>query len=144
MAQYCTFRVADLMFGVEVEQVQEVLRGQRMTRVPMASHVVRGLINLRGQIVTAVDLRRRLSIEDRAEGEDTMNVVVRGPEGAVSFLVDDIGDVLDVPDDAFEDPPVTLGGVTRELVTSICKLDRSLLLVLDTQRALELTHEAAQ
>ena len=140
MAQYCTFRVSDLFFGVEVEQVQEVLRFQRMTRVPLASDVVRGLINLRGEIVTAVDLRRRLELADRAEDELPMNVVIRGSEGAVSFLVDDIGDVLEVAEDVFEEPPVTLSGVTRGLVRSICKLQDELLLILDTNEATQFHH----
>jgi purine-binding chemotaxis protein CheW len=140
VAQYCTFRVADLFFGVEVERVQEVLRMQRMTRVPLASKTVRGLINLRGEIVTAIDLRRRLELTPAPEDAELMNVVIRGEESAVSFLVDDIGDVLEVPDDTFEPPPVTLSGVTRRLVRSICKLHGELLLILDPVEATQIVH----
>src|SRR3569832_2681021 len=94
--QYSTFYLDGLFFGIEVEKVQEVIRYQEMTRVPLASSVVQGLINLRGQIVTAIDLRRRLDLKPRPDGELPMNVVVRSDDGAVSLLVDEIGDVLEI------------------------------------------------
>src|SRR5262249_522652 len=103
--QYCTFYLAGHYFGLDVLRVQEIIRFQDMTRVPLAPPVVRGLINLRGQIVTALDLRRRLDLPDRPADVQPVNVVVRTDDGAVSLLVDEIGDVLDVPEDLFERPP---------------------------------------
>ena len=87
--QFCTFFLQDQCFGVPVEQVQEVIRYQQMTRVPLGPEVVRGLINLRGQIVMAIDLRRRFDMEERPDTQLPMNVVVRTEDGVVSFLVDD-------------------------------------------------------
>src|ERR1700753_3429550 len=113
--QYCTFTVDGLFFGVEVLQVQEVIRFQQMTPVPLAPAVVNGLINLRGQIVTAIDLRRALGLMDRPAEDLPMNVVVRTDDGVVSLLVDEIGDVLNVDDASFERAPETLSGVAREL-----------------------------
>ncbi len=136
--QYATFFLGDLFLGVEVLKVQEVIRYQEMTPVPLAPDVVEGLINLRGQIVTAIDLRRRLELPARAEGNLPMNVVVRSDDGAVSLLVDEIGDVVEIDDDAYERPPETLKGVARELVTGVYKLKDRLLLVLDTDRAVTL------
>lgn len=133
--QYCTFYLDGMFFGVEVEQVQEVIRYQQMTRVPLASEVVSGLINLRGQIVTAIDLRRRLGLPDRGEQEMPMNVVVRSDEGIVSLLVDEIGDVQEVPAELFEYPPDTLSGEARSLIRGVYKMENHLLLVLDTVRA---------
>ena len=92
-SNFCTFHVGQLYLGVEVLQVQEVLKAQQMTPVPLSDDTVRGLMNLRGQIVTAFDLRRRLGLGDRTDGIPAMNVVVRTPEGPVSLLVDEIGDV---------------------------------------------------
>jgi purine-binding chemotaxis protein CheW len=134
--QFCTFYLQDLIFGVEVQQVQEVIRFQNTTRVPLASAVVGGLINLRGQIVTAIDLRRRIGLPRRAHDEQPMNVVVRAESGAVSLLVDEIGDVVEVQDEMFEAPPESLQGDGRELVKGVYKLKDKLLLVLDTERAL--------
>ena len=94
--QFCTFFVDGQFFGVPVQHVQEVIRYQEMTRVPLVPRVIRGLINLRGQIVVAIDLRRRLNASERPEGQLPMNVVVRTGDGAVSLLVDEIGDVLEV------------------------------------------------
>jgi purine-binding chemotaxis protein CheW len=135
--QYCTFLLDGHYFGIDVLQVQEVIRHQEATRVPLAPALVRGLINLRGQIVTAIDLRRRLDLPDRPDGELPINVVVRTDDGAVSLLVDEIGDVLRVPEEAFEQPPETLRGPARELVRGAYKLDGRLLLALDLDRLLE-------
>ena len=137
--QYCTFTLAGLLFGIEVDRVQEVIRSLELTTVPLANDVVEGLINLRGQIVTALDLRRRLELPPRTEGERPMNIVVRVGDGALSLLVDEIGDVVDVEEDAFEASPETLEGVARELIRGAYKLDGRLLLVLDTDRAVALS-----
>lgn len=137
-SQFCTFCLDRMLFGVEVHQVQEVIRYQQMTRVPLASRAVRGLINLRGQIVTAIDLRCRLDLPERPSDQLPMNVVVRTAEGLVSLLVDDIGDVLEVEEESFERPPETLKGVARELIRGAYKLKNRLLLALDTERAVQL------
>ena len=134
--QFCTFFLKDQFFGVPVQQVQEVIRYQEMTRVPLVPPVIRGLINLRGQIVMALDLRRRFGMEDRPESQLPMNVVVRTDDGAVSFLVDEIGDVLETDEASFESPPETLRGEARELVQGVYKLQNRLLLMLDTERAM--------
>lgn len=136
--QYCTFHVNGLFFGIEVLRVQEVIRFQTMTRVPLADSVVSGLINLRGQIVTAIDLRQRLALPARPADQLPMNVVLRFDDGAVSLLVDRIGDVLDVPADSLEAPPETLTGVARELVRGVHQLPDRLLLVLDPAATVEL------
>jgi purine-binding chemotaxis protein CheW len=134
--QFCTFFLRKQFFGVPVERVQEVIRYQEMTRVPLVPEAVRGLINLRGQIVTAIDLRRCLGMPEREVGELPMNVVVRTAEGAVSLLVDEISDVLEVGQDAFETPPETLVGPARALVRGVYKLPGQLLLELDIAQAL--------
>lgn len=135
--QYCSFHLDSLFLGIEVQKVQEVIRYQEMTRVPLASPVVRGLINLRGQIVTALDLRRRLGLEAQAADALPMNVVVRTNDGPVSFLVDEIGDVLEIDAEAFERPPDTLRGTARENIVAACKLRDRLLLTLDTERIVD-------
>ena len=132
--QFATFYLDRLLFGVEVGKVQEVIRYQDMTRVPLAAPVVTGLINLRGQIVTALDLRKRLELAERASDRLPMNVVVRTGDEAVSLLVDEIGDVLEVEDETFEAPPETLRGVARELIRGAYKLKDRLLLILDTEK----------
>lgn len=142
--QFCTFFVNGLFFGVDVLKVQEVIRYQGMTRVPLAPATIQGLINLRGQIVTAIDLRRRLELPP-LEGEQLpMNVIVRSDDGAVSLLVDEIGDVMEIQDDIYEQPPETLKGVARELVQGVYKLKERLLLILDTEKTVSLTSVASR
>jgi purine-binding chemotaxis protein CheW len=137
--QFCTFLLDQFLLGVEVRQVQEVIRYQEMTRVPLAPPVVRGLINLRGQIVTAIDLRRRLELSDRPADRLPMNVVIRTADGPVSLLVDEIGDVVEVAADDFERPPETLHGAARGLIQGAYKLPDRLLLVLDIEKAVQMT-----
>lgn len=134
--QFCTFHLGPLFIGVEVHRVQEVIRFQPMTGVPLAPPAVRGLINLRGQIVTALDLRERLGLPPRAADKLPMNVVIRTDDGAVSLLVDGIGDVMDLDERGFESPPETLRGPAREFIKSVCKLEGRLLLILDTDKAI--------
>ena len=134
--QFATFFLAGNYFGVEVEYVQEILRSQEMTPVPLSSPVVRGLINLRGQIVTATDLRRRLGLGERADGQSSINVVVRSPGGGVSLLVDDIGDVVETEESTFERSPDTLDREARKMIRGVHKLNGQLMHVLDTEEIL--------
>jgi purine-binding chemotaxis protein CheW len=136
ITQLCTFRLGDLLLGIDVQQVQEVIRFQKMTRVPLAPRVVEGLINLRGQIVTAIDLRYRLGLPARDPESLPINVVIRTSDGAVSLLVDDIGDVVEVDDAHFEPTPPTLNSCLREAVHGVYKLEERLLLLLDVERAM--------
>lgn len=128
---FTTFYVGDTYFGVDATDVQEVLRTQPMTAVPLSSPELSGLINLRGQIVVAIDLRERLGASDKGRGVDRLNVVVRTDEGPVALVIDEIGEVLEVSDEDLETPPETLSEPTRGLVTAVQKLDGKLMLVLD-------------
>ena|SRR5579862_7090811 len=136
--RFCTFFVDGLFYGVEVEKVQEILRYQEMTPVPLAPSVVRGLINLRGQIVTAIDLRRRLGRTERSEAQQSLNVVLHTDDGPVSLLVDEIGDVVEVSEVSFEPPPETLSVKSRSFLRGVHKLDGRLLHVLDAEQAINL------
>jgi purine-binding chemotaxis protein CheW len=136
--QFTTFTLAGHLFGIEVETVQEVIRYQATTRVPLASGSVGGLINLRGQIIPALDLRHRLGMEPRPEGQLPMNVVVRTEDGAVSLLVDQIGEVVETDARHFEVSPDTVTAEARELIRGVYKLDGALLLALDVPRTVHL------
>jgi purine-binding chemotaxis protein CheW len=134
-SQLATFWLDGDLFGVEVEHVQEVLRSQSITRVPLAPPAVAGLINLRGQVVTAIELRERLGRQPRPEGQEAVVIVVRLHGEAVSLLVDSIADVVDVDVRDFEAPPDTLDGAGRDLIRGAYKLSGQLLLALDVNRA---------
>ncbi|MGD0295561.1 MAG: chemotaxis protein CheW [Bryobacteraceae bacterium] len=156
--QYATFVVAGQFLGVDVTEVQEVLRGQSMTRVPLAPPVVEGLINLRGQIVPALDMRCVLGLPPRprdpggnesaaavspgavspgAVSQGAVSVVVRSAHGAVSLQVDEIEDVIELDAGSFEAPPPNIDGALRTLFAGVHKLEGRLLLVLDTGRTVE-------
>ena len=139
--QYASCLVGGLLVGIRVEEVQEVTSGAELTPVPLAPPLVSGLLNLRGRIVTAIDLRRSLQEADRTPGARTpgarpVNLILRAEDGGVSLLVDQVGDVVEVDDDDFASPPPTLRGRLRELITGAYTLDGKLLLVLDTEAVL--------
>ncbi len=138
-ALYATFTVHDRFLGVPVERVQEVLRAQPLTPVPLAHEHIGGLLNLRGQIVTALDLRARLGLPARDPAAPSANVVVATEHGPLSLVVDALGDVLTVDDDAFEPPPETVAAATRHLIKGAFKLDDALLLDLDLDATVALT-----
>jgi purine-binding chemotaxis protein CheW len=135
--RYSTFLVHDLFFGVDVLRVQEVLRAQPMTRVPQAPEVIGGLINLRGQIVTAIEMNQRLNLDPRPDDAAPMNMVIRTQDGPVSLLVDEIGDVLDVDSSTWERTPQNIDPHVRDLIQGVYKLNDRLLLVLDAEKAVE-------
>jgi len=130
--QFCTFYLDDLLFGIESRLIQEVVRSLELTEVPLAPETVSGLMNLRGQIVLAIDLRRRLELPPRPDGVAPMSVVVHSAEGAVGLLVDDIGDVIEVDEESFEPSPETLSERLRSVILGVHKLDRRLMHVLAT------------
>ncbi|HET6842194.1 MAG TPA: chemotaxis protein CheW [Candidatus Angelobacter sp.] len=133
--KFSTFYLDDLLFGIEVEKIQEVLNYQEITPVPLAPPLVLGLINLRGQIITALDFRQRLGFGKRAAGSCSINIVVRNNEDVVSLLVDKIGDVVEVGEETFEPPPEMLDAKSRALIRGVHKLDGGLMHVLDADQA---------
>src|SRR4051812_45120120 len=116
--QFCTFSLGELSFGMDVRSIQEVIRHGDVTRVPSASPVVRGLINLRGQIVMAIDLGPRLGLPARRPEAESIHVIARTDDRPVSLLVDEVGDILDLDGEPME-PPETIRGELRGLVVGI-------------------------
>lgn len=148
LQKYCTFYLDKYYFGIEVEQVQEIIRFQEITPVSLAPAVIKGLINLRGQIVTAVDLRTLLNLPKRDENDSPMNIVVCTEQGAFSLLADRIGDVLELEDQTFETPPDNIVGIARKLIKRAYKLEGTLLLTMEIENVvgaevLNTYHEAA-
>ena len=132
MLQYCTFWVGELYIGIEVSRVQEVLSHSSITPVPLAPVHVKGLINLRGQIVTAIDMGLRLDVGPVGSADgDLMHVILNDDQGLLSLVVDRAGDVVEVDKEAHEDPPDTLQGEARKLIRGAFKLEGRLLLDLD-------------
>jgi purine-binding chemotaxis protein CheW len=131
-----TFTIDGRSFGVYVSRVQEVVRPQEVTPIPLAPPGVAGLINLRGEIVTALDLRVRLGSETRA-GDRAMNLIMTSDQGLVSLLVDEAGEVLEVDDGRFEPPPATLRGGARDLFLGTYTLEDRLLMELDVANVID-------
>ena len=137
----CTFRVAGHLLGLDISVVQEVLRRQEITRLPLSSPAVRGIINLRGHIVPAVDLRRCLDLPAAERGEDRATIVVRGREAAAaSLLVDEIGDVVQVAEASRERAPDTVHGIARQLIHGVFPLQERLLLELELGEVLRVAY----
>ena len=134
---YVTMTIADQLFGIPVLTVQDVLGSQRITRIPLAPPEVAGALNLRGRIVTAMDVRRRLDLPQREAGKNGMSVVVDHKGELYSLIVDSVGEVLSLPGDAYERNPTTLDPRWREVAGGIYRLQGKLLVVLEVARMLE-------
>lgn len=134
----CTFYVNNFFLGIDVFKIQEVIRYQEMTHVPLTNPTISGLINMRGQIVTAIDMRKRLEFPPAEDQDKPTNVIVRTDDGAVSLLVDAIGDVIDVSEDDFELPPENVKGNFQQILREVCQLNDQLLLILDIDQILKM------
>lgn len=138
--QICTFFLNDLYFGIEIENVQEIIRQQPLTRIPLAPTDICGLMNLRGQVIPVVDLSCRLGLRAASCGRGEQiahNTIVNANDEVVSFMVDEIGDVLQCQSDTFEPPPANLNADIRFFLKGAYKLERGFLLVLNPTQILE-------
>jgi purine-binding chemotaxis protein CheW len=140
---FVSVTIADQVFGIPVLQVQDVLGTQRITRIPLAPAEVAGSLNLRGRIVTAIDIRVRLRLAPRAEGKQAMSVVVDHGGELYSLLVDSVGEVLSLDSGDAERNPATLDPIWREVSAGIYRLDGNLLVVLDVAKVLDFSARAA-
>jgi purine-binding chemotaxis protein CheW len=138
MTKLCTFELDGSLFGVAATDVQEIARPQPITRVPLAHRAIAGLLNLRGQVVTAIDLRTRLGLASRDAGARPFHVVVRHRDGVFSLLADAIGDVLEPRADARDVVPATVPATFRELVDGVYKLSDRFLFALILDRVVSL------
>lgn len=136
--KYSTFYLNGICFGVPVERVQEVMEFQEITPVPLSPAVLPGIINLRGQIITTIDLKARLELSSGDFSGQPMMIVVRTSEGPMNLVVDRIGNVIDVDPARFEKPTETLKPGVRAVTTHVCKLEDRLLLALDTEKIIQL------
>jgi purine-binding chemotaxis protein CheW len=135
--QLCTFWIDELLFGIDVRAVQEVLRSQPLRRVPLAADSIRGLINLRGQVLTAIDARVCLDLPPQSPQRDAIDIIVRSAQEPVSLVVDAIGEILEVDESEFEPPPESLRDMASDLLVGIYRLDERLLIVLDVELVVE-------
>jgi purine-binding chemotaxis protein CheW len=137
---FVTMTIANQLFGIPVLQVQDVLGHQRITRIPLAPPEVAGSLNLRGRIVTAIDVRLRLGLPARDRGTPGMSIVVDHRGELYSLMVDSVGEVLSLSSDDFERNPATMDPRWRDLSTGIYRLNDTLLVVLDVPRLLNFTN----
>ncbi|HBU96639.1 MULTISPECIES: chemotaxis protein CheW [Thalassospira] len=134
---FVTAYIGKQLFGIPVLTVQDVLGPQRITRIPLAPPEVAGSLNLRGRIVTAIDVRKRLGLRDKEDEDPGMSIVVDQGGELYSLMVDQVGEVLSVPKKAFEQNPATLDARWREFSDGIFRLDKKLLVILDVTRLLD-------
>ncbi len=133
---FVTMRVDKQLFGIPVKNVRDVLRQQKVTPIPLAAPEIAGSLNLRGRIVTVINLRRRLRLPEREDGEKSMFVVVEHKGELFSLMVDSISEVMTVPEYAIEKSPTNLGGAWKDVTTGIYKLSGELLVIIDVQMML--------
>ena len=141
MTQYCTYYLANKHYALPMMDVQEVMLQQELTPVPLGSSVVRGLMNLRGNIVLSIDMRRRLRLPDSSPDQESVQIITQGPSGLVGWMVDQMGEAAELDPTCSEIPPGTVSAASREVLQSVFQLETGLLLVLDAQKVLEMDQD---
>jgi purine-binding chemotaxis protein CheW len=136
--QFCSFYLDQLLFGIESQKIQEIVVYRELRPVPLAPPAVRGLMNLRGQVVVAFELRRQLELPERPPNMTPVCLMVRADQGTVCLLADEVGNVLEVQEETFEPAPETLSPRLRSVILGVHKLEGQLMHVLDTDRACEI------
>jgi purine-binding chemotaxis protein CheW len=143
VSDYVTFTAADQLFGLPIERVQDVFKPTRITPVPLAGAEIAGVLNLRGRIVMAIDLRSRLTLDAHRQGRPPMAIGIESGGESFGLLVDSVGEVLKLPDDDCEPNPINLDRRLATVSAGVFRLEGSLLVVLDIDRVLDLGVEAA-
>lgn len=134
--QYCGFRIADESFAISVLKVQEVIKAYQLTRIPQAPLHIKGLINLRGQIMTAVSLRNIFGLPERENSDDHMNIVIQVGDDIYALEVDEILDVIEVSSDTYERTPENLDASFRQYISGVYKLKEDILMIVDLNKLL--------
>ncbi|MEM8944608.1 MAG: chemotaxis protein CheW [Planctomycetota bacterium] len=134
--QYATFHVGNLLLGVDIRQVQEINRQLDVTAVPQAPECVRGVINLRGEVTTVIDLRTILGLEQTEVTRSSRNLIVNSEGESVGFLVDSISDILSLSSDQISPPPTNIKGVQGKYFLGVHTLDSEILVLLNVEEAL--------
>lgn len=143
LQEYVTVQIADQLFGIPVLEVHDVLRNLTLTKIPLSSPEVAGVLNLRGRIVTAIDVRKRLGLPERPDGKNGMSVVVESQGELYSLLIDNVGEVLGLNPDDQQQNPVTLDPMWRDVSAGIFRLEDKLLVILQIDRLLNFAGNSA-
>jgi purine-binding chemotaxis protein CheW len=141
--EYVTVTIGEQLFGLPISRVQDVFVPEKLTRVPLAPPEVAGVLNLRGRIVTAIDMRRRLDLAPRADGKPVMAVGIDTRGESYGLLVDAVGEVLKFPASACEPKPANLDDRWARVASDVIRMDGQLLVVLDVDRVLDIRRAAA-
>ncbi len=137
VVQYCGFKISGEEYAIPVMEVQEVIKPQLVTAIPLAQDFIRGLINLRGQIVTCLSLRKLFGQEDLLD-QDHMNIIVRGKDGLFSLVVDEVTDIVDISPENLEKVPDTINKNLRKYVDKVYKRPEGLVILLSIEKLVNL------
>jgi purine-binding chemotaxis protein CheW len=143
VTEYVTAVIGGQLFGLPISRVQDVFMPQRLTRVPLSSAEIAGVLNLRGRIVTVIDMRARLGLPRNEDGKSSMAIGVDSRGESYGLLIDQIGEVLKLHDNGREENPVNLDPRMAKLAGGVHRLDGQLMVVLDVDRVLEIAPKAA-
>jgi purine-binding chemotaxis protein CheW len=141
-AEYVTVMLGGQLFGLPISRVQDVFKPDRLTRVPLAPPEIAGVLNLRGRIVTAIDMRGRLALPERDGKRPPMAIGIECRGESYGLVIDAVGEVVTLDDTAREPNPVNLGAALARISAGVHRLERRLLVILDVDRVLDIGREA--
>lgn len=139
--QLIKFMVADLTFGIEITQIHQILKPQQIYKVPNAAPYIEGLLNLRGRVLTVFNLRKRFSLPDKENDDNTKIIIVTMNEFLLGFIVDSVTEIVRIPDEDMEPTPPSLQGLDKRFLSGIGKVDEHVILMLDLSKVLSSEEE---
>jgi purine-binding chemotaxis protein CheW len=134
--QFVLFKLADGEYGIEVNDVQEIVRFQEITKIPEAQEFIKGILNLRGQVIPVIDLKRRFYLEDSKVTDSTRIVVVKVEERKIGIIADEVSEVLRIADDNIEPTPAFINNFNQSGIKGVAKVEERLLILLDLAKTL--------
>jgi len=134
--QLIKFMVSDLTFGIEITQIHQILKPQEIFKVPNTPPFIEGLLNLRGRVLTVFNLRKRFSLPEKANDDNTKIIIVNMNDFLLGFIVDSVTEIVRVPDEDIEEPPPSLKGFDKKFLSGIGKVDEKIILLLDLTKVL--------
>ncbi len=138
LLQLVSFHLDEEEFGVDILNIQGINRMEEITGVPNSPEYVKGIINLRGQVIPIIDLRKRLGLSEKKPNKDTRIIIVEIKEAVIGFVVDSVNEVLRIPSNIIVPPPQMIAGIDSEYITAVGKLEDRLLILLDLEQVLSI------
>jgi purine-binding chemotaxis protein CheW len=144
VVQIVTFRLGNAEYGIDIMQAKEIIKMEKITLIPNAPEYVEGVINLRGNVIPIIDLKKRFHLEEGEGEQDTGIIIVRVENVEMGIIIDSISKVISIPEDDVQPPPPVFAGIGQKYIQGVARLEDRLLIILDLQKLFAFEEEVRE